>query len=237
MGTNALGGPDGSYGPHAFVSDLERPSLDESDRHHLERVLRLRPGDPLTVSDGLGRWRECRFGADLEVAGEVQIERRLDPPLTIAFAPVKGDRPEWVVQKLTELGVDRVVVLDAERSVIRWNPERASRQLERLGKVAREAAMQCRRCHLPAVEGLVTVAEAAGWPGVVRADAGGGPPSLDHRVVLIGPEGGWTARERDLAPSAVGLGDHVLRAETAALAAGVLYATLRANSDPKRCPN
>lgn len=234
MGRNALGGPDGSYGPHAFVAVLEQPELDEADRHHLERVLRLRPGDPLTVSDGQGQWRPCRFGADLEPVGEVESERRIEPALTVAFAPVKGDRPEWVVQKLTELGIDRIVLLETERSVVRWTAERAPRQLERLAKVARSAAMQCRRCHLPQVEGMVSFAEAAAWSGVVRADTGGGAPSLDRPVILIGPEGGWTATERDQVPVAVGLADHVLRAETAAVAAGVLFAALRTDSDPQR---
>lgn len=229
VGRNALGGPDGSYGPHAFVADLDQPELAAADRHHLDRVLRLRSGDPLTVSDGAGRWRPCRFGPEIEVVGAVETEQRRSPALTIAFAPVKGDRPEWVVQKLTELGVDRIVVLEAERSVVRWDSERAARQLERLAKVAREAAMQCRRCLLPEVGGVVSLAEASTWPGVVRADAGGSDPSLDHPVILIGPEGGWSAPEQQQVPTAIGLADHVLRAETAAVTAGVVYAALRAN--------
>ncbi len=230
MGLNALGGPDGSEGPHAFVVDLEAPVLGPDDRHHLERVLRLRPGDPLTVSDGAGRWRSCRFGTELEPVGEIRVEQRRSPELTIAFAPVKGDRPEWVVQKLTELGIDKMVLLETERSVVRWVPERADRQIDRLHKVAREAAMQCRRCYLPVVEGVVSVGEASTWPGVARADVGGSSPTLDRPVVLIGPEGGWTAAERAQVPAAVGLADHVLRAETAAVAAGVLHAALRAQT-------
>lgn len=227
-GRNALGGPDGSNGPHVFVDDLESPELDDADRHHLARVLRLRDGDPLTVSDGRGHWRPCRFGSVIEPLGVVEVERARQPELAVAFAPVKGDRPEWVVQKLTELGVDRIVVMVADRSVVRWDGDRAVRQLARLAKVAREAAMQCRRCHLPWVEGVHGVSALASWPAVVRADAGGGPPDPAHRVVLIGPEGGWTDAERDLVPMAVGLGDHVLRAETAAVTAGALYTALRA---------
>lgn len=237
MGRNVVGGPDGSHGPHAFVADLTRPELDDADRHHLERVLRLRPGDRLTLSDGKGRWQRFRLGPDLEPIGQIETERRREPLLTIAFAPVKGDRPEWVVQKLTELGIDRIVLLETERSVVRWSGDRAVRQVERLRKVAREAAMQCRRSHLPQVEGMVKLSEAAGWPGVARADAGGVAPTLDRPVILIGPEGGWTAAERERIPVAVGLADHVLRAETAAVATAVLYGSLRIEHGHLREPD
>jgi 16S rRNA (uracil1498-N3)-methyltransferase len=228
VGTTALGGPDGRGGPHAFVADLDRPVLDPDDRRHLERVLRVRVGDPLTVSDGRGWWRPCRLGDGLEPAGEPRREARREPALTIAFAPVKGDRPEWVVQKATELGVDRIVVLHAERSVVRWEGERAARHIARLQKVAREAAMQSRRCHLPEVEGVLELSDVAALHGVVRADLGGDAPSLDRATVVIGPEGGWTDAERALVPATVGLADHVLRAETAAVTASALYSILRA---------
>ncbi|MBK5223037.1 MAG: 16S rRNA (uracil(1498)-N(3))-methyltransferase [Acidimicrobiia bacterium] len=229
-----LGGPDGQGGPHVFVDDLARPVLTSADRHHLEKVVRMRAGDPLTASDGRGGWRPCRFGDPLEVSGEVQVAGRRSPEITIAFTPVKGDRPEWVVQKLTELGVDTIVVLRTERSVVRWDDERAVRQLERFRRIAHEAAMQCRRCHLPEVEGVLGVAEVAGWPGVARADMGGRPAALGRPVVLIGPEGGWTDAECELVPDAIGLGDYVLRAETAALAAATVLTAQRGGSTLNR---
>lgn len=229
MGSTALGGPDGQGGPHVFVVDPAAPVLDDADRHHLERVLRLRAGDPLTVSDGAGAWVPCRFGDELEPDGEIRHEQRLDPALTIGFAPVKGDRPEWVVQKLTELGIDRIVVLSTDRSVVRWEGDRAERQMERLTKVAREAAMQCRRCHLPTVDGVVPVADIATGPDVARADVGGQPPTLARTTLLVGPEGGWTEGERNLTPVAIGVADHVLRSETAAVAVSALYSALRAH--------
>lgn len=220
-------GPDGRGGPHVFVDDIERPAIGADDRHHLERVLRLRAGDPLTVSDGHGRWRRCRYGVPIQPEDEVHHVARRTPSLTVAFTPVKGDRPEWVVQKLTELGIDRILVLQAERSVVRWDGARAQRQLERLGRIAREASMQCRRCHLPEIDGPFPVASAAAMPGAVRADRGGRALRADDTVVLVGPEGGWGEGERDVAPDAVALGDHVLRAETAAVAAGVVMTALR----------
>lgn len=212
---------------HAFVADLVRPELDPYDRHHLERVLRLRPGDALSVSDGAGGWRLCRFGPALEPAGEIATDPRPAPPLTVAFALVKGERPEWAVQKLTELGVDRIVAFAAARSVVRWDAERAARQTERLRRVAREAAAQSRRTWLPEVEGVVPFDVVVSEPGAALADREGDPPWLATGPVLVGPEGGWADVEHSAAPR-MALGPHVLRAETAAVTVGALLAALRA---------
>lgn len=211
-------------GPHVFVADLDRPELDDHDRHHLARALRLRAGDPLTVSDGAGRWRPARFGPVVEPDGDVVVVPAPTPAVTVGLAPVKGQRPEWAVQKLTELGVDAIWLLVADRSVVRWEE---GRHADRLDRVVREAAMQSRRCHLPTVRVGVTVDTAASGPGVALADPGGAPPTLDRPVVLIGPEGGWSDRERATAPSVVGLGPTILRAETAAVAAGALLTAMR----------
>jgi 16S rRNA (uracil1498-N3)-methyltransferase len=215
---------------HVFVADLDAPQLDDADRHHLERVLRLRAGEEVTVSDGRGGWRRCRFvaGGGLRPDGEVERRPRASPAITIAFAVTKGDKPELTVQKLTELGVDRIAPFVAAHSVVRWDDERAGRQLERLRRVAKEAAMQCRRSYLPEVADLADFATVAGLPGAALADAGGGPPTLARPVVLVGPEGGWSDDERASGPAPVGLGDHVLRAETAAIAAAALLTALRA---------
>lgn len=212
---------------HVFVDDLAAPVLGDGDRHHLERVLRLRPGDPVTASDGHGGWRPCTFGPVLEPAGEVVRSERPSPPVTVAFVPTKGDRPEWAVQKLTEVGVDRIVPVAAARSVVRWSAERAPAHVERLRRVAREAAMQSRRTWLPEVDDLATFASVAALPGACLALPEGGPPSLRRPVVLVGPEGGWSPEEIGTGLPAVTLGPHVLRAETAAVVAGGLLCALR----------
>jgi 16S rRNA (uracil1498-N3)-methyltransferase len=213
-----------------FVADLAAPALDDADRHHLERVLRLRRGDAIEAADGEGGHRPCRLtaGAALEPAGDVVQDPRPTPVLTLAFALTKGARPELAVQKLTELGVDRIVPFAAARSVARWDGDRAARHVERLRRVAREAAMQAHRPRLPVVDELRTFAEVAAWPGAALADLGGEGPTLAHATVLVGPEGGWSAEERAAGLPAVGLGPHVLRAETAAVAAGAALCLLRA---------
>ncbi|MEY2420838.1 MAG: rRNA (uracil1498-N3)-methyltransferase [Acidimicrobiaceae bacterium] len=210
-----------------FVTDLDALELSEGDHHHLARVLRLRPGDELTASDGVGRWRRCRFGTPLEPIGNIERDTVPTPEITVAFALVKGERPEWVVQKLTEVGVDRIVPFIAERSVVLWEGDKAVRNHTRLVTVAREAAMQSRRSWLPEVEPIAAFTDLASRAGAALADRGGDAPTLRHPVVLIGPEGGWSDRERATDLPTIGLGPTVLRAETAAIVAGSALAGLR----------
>ena len=161
----------------------------------------------------------------------MQSEARAEPALTVAFAPVKGERPEWVVQKLTELGIDRIVPLRSERSVVRWTGDagQATRReaapggprgrgpvpprLAARGQRHRGASPSCRR-----------------WVGpgeVVLAQLSGDRPTLAQRVVAVGPEGGWSTDELASGLPTVGFGLSVLRAETAAVTAGALLASLR----------
>lgn len=221
-------GPGWDTAPHVFVADVDQPELAPEDTHHLTRVLRLRIGDELTISDGRGAWRRCRLGHGApEPGGAVNTVPSPRPALTIGFALVKGQRPELVVQKLTEIGVDVIVPFTAERSMVRWDPDRAAAAAQRLGRIAREAAMQSRRCWLPDVAPLSTFDAVASLPGAARADRGGAPPALAHPVLLVGPEGGWSGQERQAALPVVSLGPTVLRAETAAIAAGVALSGLR----------
>ena len=227
--------PDGRGGPHVFVADLDSPRFDEDDYHHLARVLRLRDGAPMTIGDGRGAWRLARFRLDLGVGpepdGEVVEVVAPERQVAVGFSLIKGGRPELVVQKLTELGVDRILPLAAERSVVRWDNAKAQANLERFRRVAREAAMQARRVHLPEVDSVSPPGDVADGPGVAVAEPGseplGGPDTAPVHVVLIGPEGGWTDDEL-AGRRTVGLGSTVLRAETAAIAAGTLLVALRA---------
>lgn len=214
-------------GPLVFVEDLDAPVLVDGDRHHLERVLRVRDGAPITIADGRGRWCSAAFGAVIEADGPVMEDPVRRPLVTIGFALVKGAKPEVVVQKLTELGVDRIVPFRAERSVVRWDDAKAARAVARLRAVAHAAAMQCHRPRLPEVEEVAALAELAGRDDVALADRHGDPPGLDRPFLLVGPEGGWSSEERRLALPRVALGDHVLRSETAAITAGVVLTALR----------
>jgi 16S rRNA (uracil1498-N3)-methyltransferase len=215
---------------HVFVADLEHPRLDQPDRHHLERVLRLRAGEEVTASDGAGGWRRCRFvvGATLEPHGEIEVVPRPTPVVTVAFALTKGERPEWTVQKLAEAGVDRIVPMTTARTVVRWDGEKGARQVTRLRAVVRAAAMQSRQVWLPLVNDLQPFVSLAQGGGVALAQMGGDPPSLERPSILIGPEGGWDEAELAVSLPRVTLGPTVLRAETAAMAAGLFLCGLRA---------
>jgi 16S rRNA (uracil1498-N3)-methyltransferase len=213
--------------PLVFVGDLAAPTLDDSDDHHLRRVLRVRDGDEVTVADGGGAWCRARFGRELTVLSAPVDEPAPSPEIAVAFAVVKGDRPELIVQKLTELGVDRIIPFAAARSVVRWDDDRAERNIARLRKVAREAAMQCRRARLPIVEPMGSFVEVIARPGAAMADIGGARPTLDRPLLVVGPEGGWTEEERAAAAVRVSLSAHVLRTETAAMTAAALLTSLR----------
>ena len=208
--------------PLAFVADLDAPVLSDGNRHHLERVRRLRDGDRLSVSDGVGRFRVVRFGPALAVDGDVVVTAPLARTVTVAFALTKGDKPELVVQKLVEIGVDRIVPFVAARTVVRWDPAKEERQLDRWRTIAREAAAQAHRARLATVDPVSTFATVAALPGATLAHPDGAPLSPSTTTLLIGPEGGWSDEEEAAGLPFESLGPHVLRAETAALVAGAL---------------
>jgi RsmE family RNA methyltransferase len=211
------------------------------------------------ASDSRGAWRPClvrRSGPDpsspvLEPDGPVRFLEPLLPGIAVGYSLAKGDRTEWAAAKLTELGVDRIVPLVCDRTIVRpSSDEGRARRASRLERIVREAAMQSRRVHLPLVSRPCTLDElldeawlldetrAAGpggpAPPVVMADPAGEPPSLGTPVVLVGPEGGWSEREQLLAGSRqvgrVVLGTQLLRVETAAVAAGALFTALRSGA-------
>ena len=159
------------------------------------------------------------------------------PALTVAVALTKGDKPELAVQKLTELGVDRILLVAAARSVVRWDDAKTAANLDRLRRVAREAGQQCRRARLPEIDGPVTPGELAGDPACWSPrPTGSRPPSCASRTAGSGrsrsaPRAASTPTELAAFGDAphLAVGPHVLRAETAAIA---VAATLAAHREP-----
>ena len=231
-----------------YVDDLEVPQPSDEDLHHLFHVLRLRAGEVVIASDGAGSFVPCIIAAMLtpargkhrnqpidpdvlEVTGAVRTHAA-EPSRTVAFAIPKGERAEWTVQKLTEIGINRIVPLVTDRSVVRLDESDATRRGERFRRIAREAGSQSRRLRLPIVEDPMTMAAfvlALDSPssGVAIAEPGGGPVTETLDTILVGPEGGWSDGELAYVPVRVGLGSGVLRAETAALVAGTLLVASR----------
>ncbi len=168
----------------------------------------------------------------LEPDGEVVEEAPLEPPITIGLSLAKHERTEWAVAKLTELGVDTIVPLLCDRTATR--PD--GRRQNRLSRIVRESAMQSRRARLPEVTEPVgfpefLAARAGGRSAIGLAEPGGAALSLRTPTILVGPEGGWSPRELELARAeslpAVGLAPTVLRIETAAVAAASILVAAR----------
>ncbi len=213
-------------------------SLEGDEARHLVRVLRAKVGDSVTLFDGRGQAWE----ASVASIGRERVSLALGPPrpaaappavpVTIAVALPKGDRQKWMVEKLTELGVSVLVPLVTSRGVAEATDSARSR-LER-GVI--EACKQCGRDTLMAIGAAETIGTLlAGLPAGTRAviaDPGGVPleaalptghDATTAVVVLVGPEGGFTPEEVATAEAAgcvrVSLGHHILRIETAAIAA------------------
>lgn len=224
--------------PHFFCRDVAsgRLRISGDDARHAVRSLRLRPGEPITVSDGRGTVAIARVveaGDDLvaEVTG-----RRTVPPafprLVVFQALPKSGKLDDVVRKLTEIGVDEIVPWRAARSVVRWDPLKAQAQIARLRAIAREAAMQSRRAWLPEVRDLAAIDDVPAGAIVLHEEAdlrlgallpAQAPPLL---TLVVGPEGGLAPEEvsglRDQGASVGSLGDPILRTETAAMVATAL---------------
>lgn len=231
--------------PHFFVdpgeaseiAEGQRLLLSPEDSHHALRVLRVRRGEAVTVANNLG-WMG-RGVLDGESGGRAVV--RVDevsrhdpvprPRVNVALAPPKGDRLAWGIQKLAEIGVDAVRLVRTDRTV-RF-PGQAG--LARLGTVAREAAMQSRRPLIMPVEagedfpstfatGGVDVVLASDSPERLAAALPAEAPTAVN--VFVGPEGGWTGRDLELARDRgarfASLGPGVLRTETAAIVGAAL---------------
>ena len=214
---------------HVFVDNINSPELNDDDAHHLLRVLRIRESDEVSVSNGQGAWCMASIAANGEVHVISEVNREVESSwrVGVGFVPVKGEKPELAVQKLTEVGVDDIVIVaSARRQVVKWEDDRRERNMERLTKVAREAAMQSRRTRLPVLSVTGSVADLA-RAGAAVAEPNGDPLTPDDRFVVIGPEGGFTEEELGGFDKKVSLGDFVLRAETAAIVAGVMLTDLR----------
>lgn len=207
-------------------------ALDGAQANYLGNVMRLKEGDAALLFDGTsGEWLAKVVDAGkkrmtLAVAERTREQERA-PDLTLAFAPVKRTQTDWLVEKATELGIAKLQPVMTRRTVA----ERV--KLERLHSIAVEAAEQCNRTSLPAIETPIQLAaylkQRDPSATLYFADENGGEPAAKAfkpgpAVVLTGPEGGFSDEERELIRAqpnsiAISLGPRILRAETAALAA------------------
>ena len=204
--------------------------------NYLASVLRLKAGAQLKLfDDRSGEWL-----AELTEVGRKRVTARIVehlrpredvPDLWLLFAPIKRGRIDWLIEKATELGVARLVPVTTRRTIVdRLN-------LDRLRAHSIEAAEQCERTALPALDPPVALHRLLReWPKdrtLFFADEGGGTPLAEAAeagpaAILIGPEGGFTDEEREAIRALdqarpVSLGPRILRADTAAIAAVSLW--------------
>jgi 16S rRNA (uracil1498-N3)-methyltransferase len=217
-------------------------ALTDSAAAHLGRVLRLRSGDAVTVFNGDGNDYSGSIvalrGARVEVALSACVAARPESPLTVTLVQgiARGERMDFVVQKATELGIARLVPVQAERSVVRLEAGRSQRRQAHWHGVAIAACEQYGHARLPVVDEPQPLPAWLGQPstGALRLQLDpGAEQSLASTVrgaaaveLLVGPEGGLSPAEQAAAAAAgyrpCSLGPRVLRSETAAIAALVV---------------
>ena len=237
---------------HAFVDELQTEiTIDGEDGRHFARVRRLRSGEVITLSDGHGNWRgyEIRAVAHTDLTVVAITESMYEPPSThrigIAPALIAKNRFDDMIVAAVELGVDAVFPFAAHRCVVEWRGAKAEAAQQRLQRLAREAAMQCRRSRLPHIGAVVDAQQLSSQPGLVIASVDGvGAREImmsddvqpEGWLVVSGPEGGLDVADLN-ALSALGpvarlrVGPHVVRAETAPLAAIAALNTVRLLND------
>ena len=211
--------------------------LGSNASHHISKVLRMAEGDELVIFNGHGGEWQARLTAvgkkSVSVAPLVFVDDNRTPPLsvTVALPMIKGDRMDYAIQKATEMGAAKIVVLDTERCEVRLKGERADKKLAQWQAIAISACEQCGLNIPPTVCGVenlktwlasdLPVQKLIAHPGERPFD----PAALiagQSLVLLTGPEGGFSGEELEAAQevgfTSFALGERVLRAETAPVA-------------------
>ena len=217
----------------------EPVELHNDRARYVSRVLRLRPGDVVTLFNGRGAEYPARVNALskdrvlLTVDERRQVDRESRLRIHLLQGISRGERMDFAVQKATELGVARVTPVLTEYSVVKLNEKRAQKKTQHWQAVAVSACEQCGRNMLPVIEPPATLRNWMGehqavegkriilQPGA-NASVSGLGEFIDEITVLVGPEGGFSETEYELAAAchflAVGFGPRILRTETAAAA-------------------
>lgn len=230
-----------------FYSDKEIEvgislDLSDSESHHLIHVMRAKTGDNVTLFNNSGN----EFSATLagmtkkivtvDVLDKHEVNRELDFDLLIAAPLPKSDRQKFLIEKLTEVGVTEFIPMNTSRTSVASNPK----VLEKLRRLVIESSKQCGRNRLMKISSARSFLELCRVEdesnrsqdferliAIPTADQNKNISSNVNKIIMIGPEGGFTNEEVALAKGAnwhpINLGKSILRMETAALAAAVLF--------------
>jgi 16S rRNA (uracil1498-N3)-methyltransferase len=224
--------------PSAFNLTRQTVTLATDEARHLREVLRLKPGDEIYVFDGRGREFRCTVVKAMRETAELRIEAEIEPAkpesqlqLNLCVALLKGEKFDLVVQKATELGVQKVTPLITRYADIHLRDESdAAKRVARWQRIALEAAKQSGRAFVPEISLPVAFASVTNTEGtdglvVMFSERDGTSleaiPASETITALVGSEGGWSDDEIESAKArdflVITLGGRVLRAETAAI--------------------
>lgn len=220
----------------------EEMEITGADAHHIGRVLRMKPGDTISVSDPGGQAAVARIlSIDSEKVSLKLIQKILsetEPPLKLWLAQgmPKADKLEFIIQKAVELGAAGIIPVKTETAVVKYDADKGRVKTDRWQKIAAEAAKQCGRQTIPPVKEIHTLKQILDnldkdTLAVMPYENEAAQPLANvigrysgaSVIVFIGPEGGFTPAEVELCRTygvqTVTLGPRILRTETAALAA------------------
>jgi len=214
-----------------------RLALPEEAAAYLARVLRLQPGDACVLFNGDGNDYEARLltvgkrGVEVEVGPATAVDRESPLRVTLLQGVARGEKMDWILQKATELGVAAILPVSSDRSEVRLDQARARKRLAHWQGIVASACGQCGRARVPLVEAPTRLEDAIARlpagprylldPGAAESIASLAAPG-EHCVLAVGPEGGWSPRDRGLLVDAgftgVRMGPRILRTETAGIA-------------------
>ncbi|ARD49785.1 16S rRNA (uracil(1498)-N(3))-methyltransferase [Sporosarcina sp. P37] len=224
--------------------EQQQVAISGDDYKHIVKVMRMTPGqEVLTVYEGIVSAAVIDSISEEHVTVSqlrvIDQDNELPVSVTIACGLPKGDKLDWITQKGTELGMSRLIPFAASRSIVKWDAKKGGKRIERLQKIAKEAAEQCHRNKVPEISSVQSVkqliASTASFDIKLFADEEDAKSDVPHKIadrlknvhpgqtiaVVFGPEGGLAREEAALLQEAgflpASLGPRILRTETAPL--------------------
>ena len=220
-----------------FAKDYkDKLILGESDIHHIKNVMRMKIGESIEVVYD-NKLYICKINSidpiELNIENIVSEENKLNLDITIAVALVKEQKMDLILQKLTELGVNRIIPVSMERSIVRLDDAKFSKKKVRWEAICKEASEQCKRTNVPVIENVMSIKELSKTEADYRLVASTKEKGKMFNyylqnmnnyakiIMVIGPEGGISDREEnyliDSGFEPVSFGSLIFRVETAAI--------------------
>lgn len=222
--------------------------IEGEDVKHISKVLRCRVGEELEICDNDNNEYICEITSidksevQLNIIDKVDIKRESDLKIKVYQGLPKGPKMEMILQKLTEVGVDEIILVQTKRTVVKVEDKKEDKKIERWERIIYEAAKQSKRGKIPKLRGILSFKEALSDMGkndlniapyenertksIKQAIKG---EDINNIGIFVGPEGGFEDTEikdiEDIGGQSVSLGPRILRTETASLVASsiVLY--------------